>query len=133
MSTLKQLIANAEACKPYWIDTAVYFSEGIARKAGGTRWAAGTYAMPQLPGMTCTPTKGGFFRYCIECETVPAESPELWKASRLAILEKHDIPILKKGKAEVVKPAPVSKSAPRKTAKATPATADKKGQFVFQF
>lgn len=102
MKTIKAMIANAEACKPYWIDTAVYFSEGIARKNGGTRWAAGTDAMPELPGMTCHPTAGGFFRYCVN--EVPTDDVDTWKEPRLALLAQHGIPV-KETKATPVDPA----------------------------
>jgi hypothetical protein len=120
---LKQMIANADACKPYWIDTAVYFSASIAKKKGGTRWAAGTDALPALPGMTCHPTAGGYFRYCVNEK--PTDCPDTWKEPRLALLAQHGIPV-QETKARKAKPAPADptvgivarRHAERKAAKA---------------
>lgn len=87
---IKQLKEAAKAARPYWIDTAVYFSPGLARAKNSTKWAAGTYALPQLPGMTCT-AAAGFYRYTPD--EVPTESVGDFKEPRISILAKHGIPV----------------------------------------
>jgi len=126
MNLIKKMIADSDTRRPYWIDTAVYFSARIAKAKGGTLWAKKIEDLPELPNMKTLPTKWGFFRYVIECDNVPTETPTSWKAPRIAILDENGIPV--QGSRAIRKPATVSRAV------ATPATvSDKRGQFVFQF